>query len=247
MHDFISKQPTKLLLQAPFFSLPSTDRLFLTIHANTFLLGEDRYLTHLLALSPSRSPLTSQTHHRLLYHRNKPRISISPYALCKTEAVPTFPTLLAQRRRWLLGFLANEACLLTDPAMWRRHPLLCLLRITQDSLRTNSLLFLVVLLGLVLGGGAASGAGRRNGVDEGKNEQQVPSWFLLCLGVAGNWVLLVVWGGWMLGRWKVVLYPVLFAVSSVRFPFFSHRVRYRLAENEREGGGVTCISRVNIR
>ena len=59
-------------------------------------LGEDRYLTHLaMEAFPAYS------------------IGFIPDAISKTEAPDNFANLLKQRRRWLLGSLANEVYCLT--------------------------------------------------------------------------------------------------------------------------------------
>ncbi|RMD44524.1 hypothetical protein DV735_g519, partial [Chaetothyriales sp. CBS 134920] len=61
-------------------------------------LGEDRWLTHIFMLGATQ----------------RYQIQMSTSAFCKTEAVRSFRTLLKQRRRWFLGFITNEVCMLTD-------------------------------------------------------------------------------------------------------------------------------------
>ncbi|KMU86177.1 class VI chitin synthase [Coccidioides immitis H538.4] len=75
-------------------------------------LGEDRWLTHLFMIGA----------------RERYQIQMCTSAFCKTEAVQTFRSLLKQRRRWFLGFITNEVCMLTDARLWFRYPVLCLLR-----------------------------------------------------------------------------------------------------------------------
>ena len=67
-------------------------------------LGEDRWLTHLFMIGA----------------KERYQIQMNPGAFCKTEAVQTFKSLLKQRRRWFLGFITNEACMLTDIRLWKR-------------------------------------------------------------------------------------------------------------------------------
>ena len=68
-------------------------------------LGEDRWLTHLFMLGAN--------------HRYQ--IGMCTNAFCKTESVQTFRSLLKQRRRWFLGFITNEVCMLTDARLWRHY------------------------------------------------------------------------------------------------------------------------------
>ncbi|KAK5007428.1 hypothetical protein LTR39_005410, partial [Cryomyces antarcticus] len=61
-------------------------------------LGEDRWLTHLFMIGA----------------KERYQIQMNTGAFCKTEAVHTYKSLLKQRRRWFLGFITNEVCMLTD-------------------------------------------------------------------------------------------------------------------------------------
>ncbi|OAX77790.1 chitin synthase D [Emergomyces africanus] len=61
-------------------------------------LGEDRWLTHLFMIGA----------------KERYQIQMCTSAFCKTEAVQSFRSLLKQRRRWFLGFITNEVCMLTD-------------------------------------------------------------------------------------------------------------------------------------
>lgn len=76
------------------------------------------------------------------------QIGMSTGAFCKTEAVQDFKSLLKQRRRWFLGFITNEVCMLTDIRLWLRYPFLCLIRLGQNTIRTTSLLFFVMVISL---------------------------------------------------------------------------------------------------
>lgn len=96
-------------------------------------LGEDRWLTHLYMIGAQK----------------KYQIQMCPSAFCKTEAVQTYRALVKQRRRWFLGFITNEACMLTDWRLWKKYPLLVILRFMQNTIRTTALLFLVMVLGMV--------------------------------------------------------------------------------------------------
>lgn len=97
-----------------------------------FHLGEDRYLTHLLM---EANPWPYQ-------------LSFCERAHCKTEAPGTIMTLLKQRRRWFLGALTNEVCMITTPKLWKQYPFLLIIRMFHDSLRSISLLFYVVLISM---------------------------------------------------------------------------------------------------
>src|SRR5277367_5195340 len=66
-------------------------------------LGEDRWLTHLFMIAATQ----------------RYQIGMCTNAFCKTEAVQTFRSLLKQRRRWFLGFMTNEVCMLTDTRIWQ--------------------------------------------------------------------------------------------------------------------------------
>lgn len=82
-------------------------------------LGEDRWLTHLFMIGAQR----------------RYQIQMCTSAFCKTEAVQSFRSLLKQRRRWFLGFITNEVCMLTDARLWQKYTLLCLIRFMQNTIR----------------------------------------------------------------------------------------------------------------
>lgn len=142
-------------------------------------LGEDRWLTHLFMIAAKK----------------RYQIGVTTRAFCKTEAVKTFRSLLKQRRRWFLGFVTNEVCMLTDRRVWRQYPFLCLIRLAQDTIRTTGLFFLIVVVTLL--------------TTSQVNNDLPASFILIALGL--NWLLMVYFAA-SLGRYKMILFPVLFAV-----------------------------------
>lgn len=147
-------------------------------------LGEDRWLTHLFMIGA----------------KERYQIQMSTGAFCKTEAVQTYRSLLKQRRRWFLGFITNEVCMLTDVRLWKRYPVLCLIRFMQNTIRTTALLFFVMVISLIT---------------TSKRLQNLPVGFIgVSLGL--NWLLMLYFGA-KLGRYKIMLYPIMFIVN----PFFN--------------------------
>lgn len=147
-------------------------------------LGEDRWLTHLFMIG-AKEPY---------------QIQMCTSAFCKTEAVQTFRSLLKQRRRWFLGFITNEACMLTDIRLWKRYPLLCLVRFMQNTIRTTALLFFVLAVAIIT---------------TSKTIENLPVGFItVCLGL--NYLLMFYFGA-KLRRFKAWLYPLLFILN----PFFN--------------------------
>ncbi|KIW41604.1 uncharacterized protein PV06_07147 [Exophiala oligosperma] len=147
-------------------------------------LGEDRWLTHLFMLGAKK----------------RYQIQLSTTAFCKTEAVQTFHSLLKQRRRWFLGFISNEVCMLTDVRLWRQYPFLCALRFMTMTVRTTALLMLIELVAV---------ASTSSQIDE------LP-WEFMCISLGLNWLLTFYWAV-KLHRWKAILYPLMFTIS----PFLS--------------------------
>ena len=147
-------------------------------------LGEDRWLTHLFMVA-------AQTPYQL---------QMCTGAFCKTEAVETFKHLLKQRRRWFLGFMTNEVCLLTDLRCWRRYPLLCVLRLMHNTIRTTSLLFFVMVLSVA--------------TTANKVESLPVGFIAVVLGL--NYAMMFYYGI-RLRRLKAWLYIVMFVVN----PFFN--------------------------
>ena len=147
-------------------------------------LGEDRWLTHLFMIGA----------------KERYQIQLCTGAFCKTEAVQTYRSLLKQRRRWFLGFITNEVCMLTDIRLWRRYPLLCVVRFMQNTIRTTALLFFIMILSIVT---------------TSNKVKNLPVGFIaVSLGL--NWLLMIYFGA-KLRRFKVWLYPVMFLIN----PFFN--------------------------
>ncbi|KAI1821512.1 family 2 glycosyltransferase [Xylaria intraflava] len=147
-------------------------------------LGEDRWLTHLFMIGAKK----------------RYQIQMCTSAFCKTEAVQTVKSLIKQRRRWFLGFITNEVCMLTDWRLWKRYPILLIVRFAQNTIRTTALLFFILVLSLVT---------------TTERIDQLPVGFIgVSLGL--NW-LLMIYFGWKLKRFKIMLYPVMFVLN----PFFN--------------------------
>jgi chitin synthase len=143
-------------------------------------LGEDRWLTHLFMIGA----------------QERYQIQMNTGAFCKTEAVQTYRSLLKQRRRWFLGFITNEVCMLTDIRLWKRYTILCLVRFMQNTIRTTALLFFIMVISLIT---------------TSQKVKNLPVGFIaISLGL--NWVLMLYFGA-KLGRYKIMLYPVMFIVN----------------------------------
>ena len=143
-------------------------------------LGEDRWLTLLFMLGAKK----------------RYQIQMSTAAFCKTEAVTSFRSLLKQRRRWFLGFITNEVCMLTDFRIWRKYPLLCLLRFMQNTVRTTALLFTILLISV---------ASQQTVIGD------LP-WKFICVSLGLNW-LMMLYFAIRLHRFKAALYPVMFVLN----------------------------------
>ncbi|KAL9945102.1 hypothetical protein ACHAQF_004401 [Verticillium nonalfalfae] len=147
-------------------------------------LGEDRWLTHLFMIGAKK----------------RYQIQMCTSAFCKTEAAQTTKSLIKQRRRWFLGFITNEACMLTDWRLWKRYPVLIFVRFMQNTIRTTALLFFIMVLAIIT---------------TSKKVDQLPVGFIaVSLGL--NWLLMIYFGA-KLKRFKVWLYPMMFVVN----PFFN--------------------------
>ncbi|KAK1064322.1 hypothetical protein LTR74_008799 [Friedmanniomyces endolithicus] len=143
-------------------------------------LGEDRWLTHLFMIGA----------------KERYQIQMNTGAFCKTEAVQTFKSLLKQRRRWFLGFITNEVCMLTDIRLWKRYPLLLIIRLAQNTIRTTALLFFMMVISILT---------------TSQKIANLPVGFIaVSLGL--NWLLMLFFG-LKLGRLKVTLYPLMFVLN----------------------------------
>lgn len=149
-----------------------------------FHLGEDRLLTHLFMIG-AREPY---------------QIQMCTSAFCKTEAVQTFRSLIKQRRRWFLGYITNEVCMLTDIRLWKRYPLLCIMRFMQNTIRTTALLFFIMVISIMT---------------TSSKVKDLPVGFIaISLGL--NYALMLYFG-LKLRRFKAWLYPLVFVLN----PFFN--------------------------
>ncbi|KAJ4300470.1 hypothetical protein N0V88_003145 [Collariella sp. IMI 366227] len=147
-------------------------------------LGEDRWLTHLFMIGAKK----------------RYQIQMCTSAFCKTEAVQTMGSLIKQRRRWFLGFITNEVCMLTDWRLWKRYPILVLVRFMQNTIRTTALLFFIMVLALMT---------------TTKKIDNLPVGFIaISLGL--NWLMMIYFGA-KLRRFKIWLYPLMFVLN----PFFN--------------------------
>ncbi|KHN97874.1 chitin synthase D [Metarhizium album ARSEF 1941] len=165
-------------------------------------LGEDRWLTHLFMIGA----------------KQRYQIQMCTSAFCKTEAVQTYASLVKQRRRWFLGFITNEVCMLTDWRLWKRYPALILVRFMQNTIRTTALLFFVMVLALL-----TTTASVRN----------LPVGFMaVSLGL--NWLLMLYFGA-KLKRFKIWFYPLMFVLN----PLFNwyYMVYGILTAGQRTWGG----------
>lgn len=147
-------------------------------------LGEDRWLTHLFMIGAKK----------------RYQIQMCTSAFCKTEAVQTYRSLIKQRRRWFLGFITNEVCMLTDIRIWKRYPILAVVRFMQNTIRTTALLFFIMIISIIT---------------TSKKVQDLPVGFIaISLGL--NWVMMIYFGA-KLRRFKIWLYPLMFIIN----PFFN--------------------------
>lgn len=147
-------------------------------------LGEDRWLTHLFMIGAKK----------------RYQIQMCTSAFCKTEAVQTVASLIKQRRRWFLGFITNEVCMLTDWRLWKRYPVLLTVRFMQNTIRTTALMFFIMLLAIIT---------------TTKKIANLPVGFIaISLGL--NW-LMMIYFGLKLKRFKIWLYPMMFMLN----PFFN--------------------------
>jgi chitin synthase len=147
-------------------------------------LGEDRWLTHLFMIGAKK----------------RYQIQMCTSAFCKTEAVQSMASLIKQRRRWFLGFITNEVCMLTDWRLWKRYPILILVRFMQNTIRTTALLFFIMLLAII---------------STSKKVADLPVGFIaISLGL--NWLMMIYFGA-KLRRFKIWLYPLMFVLN----PFFN--------------------------
>ena len=90
--------------------------------------------------------------------------------------------------------------MLTDVRVWRRYPILAMIRFMQNTIRTTALLFFVMVISLI---------------STSKKITDLPVGFIgISLGL--NWLLMIYFGA-KLKRYKIWAYPLMFVVN----PFFN--------------------------
>eukprot|EP00834_Sanchytrium_tribonematis_P001245 NODE_29_length_37665_cov_1.081563.p6 type:complete len:513 gc:universal NODE_29_length_37665_cov_1.081563:11727-10189(-) len=100
-----------------------------TLNYHRFYLGEDRYLTHLL-----------------MQNYEFGATGMCAVAHASTTAVTGFRSFMKQRRRWLLGAVANEAWMIVSFELWQRVPLLLIWRMLEFCNRFMSAYAIVFIL-----------------------------------------------------------------------------------------------------
>lgn len=90
--------------------------------------------------------------------------------------------------------------MLTDIRLWKKYPILLLIRLAQNTIRTTALLFFILVISLMTTSQAVA---------------DLPVGFIaISLGL--NWILMLYFGA-KLGRYKIMLYPLMFVLN----PFFN--------------------------
>lgn len=90
--------------------------------------------------------------------------------------------------------------MLTDIRLWKRYPILLIIRLAQNTIRTTALLFFIMVISIVT---------------TSQKIKNLPVGFIaVSLGL--NWILMLYFGA-KLGRYKIMLYPLMFVVN----PFFN--------------------------
>ena len=90
--------------------------------------------------------------------------------------------------------------MLTDIRIWRKYPLLAIVRFMQNTIRTTALLFFVMVLSIV--------------TTSSKIKNLPVGFIAVSLGL--NWLLMLYFGA-RLKRYKIWLYPIMFVIN----PFFN--------------------------
>ena len=90
--------------------------------------------------------------------------------------------------------------MLTDARLWKRYPLLCIVRFMQNTIRTTALLFFIMVLSII--------------TTSNKIKNLPVGFIAVSLGL--NWLLMLYFGA-KLRRFKIWLYPVMFIIN----PFFN--------------------------
>ncbi|KAJ3107944.1 hypothetical protein HDU96_007732 [Phlyctochytrium bullatum] len=113
-------------------------------------LGEDRFFTRLLLEEDSEDWYPGDVEAGGKEFTGPFSVTFTDKAVCRTVAPDTFEVFVKQRRRWFLGTVANEACLLCSPVMWSKYPLLTTLRLLFVSFRSVTLLTYVLLFTIII-------------------------------------------------------------------------------------------------
>ncbi|KAG0197184.1 hypothetical protein BGX28_009305 [Mortierella sp. GBA30] len=157
--------------------------------------------------------------HLLMSRASRPKmIQFCHRATCKTEPVREWRNLMKQRRRWFLGFLTNEGAFLSDPHLWAKYPWLLAFRLIQDIVNGTSMVSYVTIVGIATG---------------------MQHWSIIWLALLAayfliNWAMMFTYGFW-LGRYKAMLYPLMFTIGP--FVTWFLLVYGVITANERTWGG----------
>lgn len=86
--------------------------------------------------------------------------------------------------------------MLTDIRLWKRYPLLLVIRLAQNTIRTTALLFFIMVISILT---------------TSQKIKNLPVGFIaVSLGL--SWVLMLYFGA-KLGRYKIMLYPLMFVLN----------------------------------
>ncbi|KAJ3036497.1 hypothetical protein HDV00_002677 [Rhizophlyctis rosea] len=183
---FTAIRYTALARVAPVYFAPEGQIDTITLYQMR-VLGEDRYLTHL-------------THKEFPSHS----VGFCPFARCKTDPPSTVKSFIQQRRRWLLGSIANEAYMLSTPACWSKFPLLMAYKVVQTSWRSTSFCQMLIVFSAV--------KAFLNGLG-GKEVYIYPASIIVPVVVA--WISAAL-AGFALKRYKVAfMWPLMIATQTI--------------------------------
>ena len=166
-----------------------------------FYLGEDRYLTHLLMI-------------------NEPhKIGFCEAARCKTEAPDKIAGLLKQRRRWFLGHMSNDTCMLSSMNIWKMYPLFTLFNFLNNA-RNISIYIYIVYFSLLL-----------------NYKTSVLFWFLyIIMPTVLKWIFLTYYSIHIRRRMNIISYLIIVTLQ----PIFNTILMYYtlFTMNTRTWGGI---------
>ncbi|KAJ3097558.1 hypothetical protein HDU97_004751 [Phlyctochytrium planicorne] len=111
-------------------------------------LGEDRFFTRLLLEKEAKDGGDGE----LGVGQSGGTFSVAQVdaAVGRTVGPSSWRLFLMQRRRWFLGTVSNEACLLCSQNIWTQYPLLATLRLLNISLRSMGLLVYVLFISVII-------------------------------------------------------------------------------------------------